>query len=119
MRRALAAVSLLLALAHAVSAAPFREMTESGCQAYAADAHRLALIRDAGVAREDALVVFDALRVGFYGEEIWPYLLDLLSLTYASTTEPKAWARDKYLACLERGGVERVTLMGIRGMIDG
>lgn len=87
----------------------FLGLGREGCQEYGYDAQRLALFRDGGITTEEVLHLFEALRVGWYREENWPFFLDLVSLTYRSFAKPEVWARNLYDECLKQGGIRRLT----------
>ena len=89
--------------------ANFRRMTVNGCIAYAQDGQRFAILRDAKISQEDTLRVFAGLRAGWYTDVVWPYVADLILLTYESTVAPEEWSIARYQECVKLGGGKRLT----------
>lgn len=98
---------ILLGCALAVADEPekFKRMNQESCVNYAHDAQRFAIYRDAGYKKEELQRHVEVLKGEWYSEEIWPYVANLIDLTYSSSIHPLEWARKQFEECSALGGL--------------
>ena len=82
-------------------------MSPRGCENYAQDGLRVALMRAGGITEKEVRRVFGTLRVEWYNETTWAFFSALITEAYARNLQEDVgrWSRRVFAQCAMRGGL--------------